>query len=126
MVGWYFGMSIEFQFPTFLWPEEIHDDEQMKSIEQLNCKIQSFLSRFRIQFRTEPDCNLMTAVATDNGSLLIYQNSTLVWCTQLMDETIAISRGNFNGLAGGIVTLNMTGHVDVGYLGSDPHVFKVS
>lgn len=68
----------------------------------------------------------MTAVATDNGSLLIYQNSTLVWCTQLMDETIAISRGNFNGLAGGIVALNMTGHVDVGYLGSDPHVFKVS
>lgn len=43
-----------------------------------------------------------------------------------MDETIAISRGNFNGLTGGIVTLNMTGKVDVGYLGSDPHVFKVS
>lgn len=75
---------------------------------------------------TEPDCNLMTAVATENGSLLIYQNSTLVWCTQLIDETIAISRGNFNGLTGGIVTLNLTGKIDVGYLGSDPHVFKVN
>lgn len=68
----------------------------------------------------------MTAVATDNGSLLIYQNATLVWCTQLMNETIAISRGNFNNLAGGIVTLNSTGKIDVGYLGSDPHVFKVN
>jgi hypothetical protein len=67
----------------------------------------------------------MSAVATDNGSLLIYQNSTLIWCTELLGETVAISRGNFSGLTGGIVTLNSTGKVNVGYLGSDPQVFKV-
>lgn len=67
----------------------------------------------------------MIAVATDNRSLLIYQNSTLVWCAELLDETIAIQRGNFMGLAGAIVTLNSTGKLTIGYLGSDPHIFKV-
>lgn len=67
----------------------------------------------------------MIAVATDNGSVLIYQNSTLVWCAELLDETIGLQRGNFSGLSGAIVTLNSTGKMTIGYLGSDPHVFKV-
>lgn len=67
----------------------------------------------------------MIAVATDNGSLLIYQNSTLVWCAELVDETIALKRGNFTGIAGAIVTLNSSGKVTIGYLGSEPHIFKV-
>jgi Bardet-Biedl syndrome 9 protein len=67
----------------------------------------------------------MIAIATDNGSLLIYQHSTLVWCAELMTETIALKRGNFSGLAGAIVTLSPTGKLSIGYLGSDPHVFKV-
>jgi Bardet-Biedl syndrome 9 protein len=67
----------------------------------------------------------MIAVATDNGSLLIYQHTMLVWCAELLDVTIAVQRGNFVGLAGGIVTLNPCGKLTVGYLGSDPHVFKV-
>lgn len=67
----------------------------------------------------------MIAVATDNGSLLIYQNSTLVWCAELLDETIALRRGNFTGLAGAIVTLNSCGKLTIGYLGSEPHIFKV-
>jgi Bardet-Biedl syndrome 9 protein len=67
----------------------------------------------------------MVAVATDNGSLLIYQDSTLVWCAELVDETIALRRGNFTGLAGAIVTMNSTGKATIGYLGSDPHIFKV-
>lgn len=67
----------------------------------------------------------MIAVATDNGSLLIYQNSTLVWCAELVDETIALKRGIFTGLAGAIVTLNSTGKITIGYLGSEPHIFKV-
>jgi hypothetical protein len=59
----------------------------------------------------------MIAVATENNSLLIYQNSHLVWCAELSDETIGIQRGNFIGLTGGIVTLNSSGKVSVGYLG---------
>ena len=67
----------------------------------------------------------MIAVATDTGNLLIYQHSTRAWCAELLDETIAIERGNFTSLAGAIVTLNSTGKMTIGYLGSDPHVFKV-
>lgn len=67
----------------------------------------------------------MIAVATENGSLLIYQHSTLIWCAELLDESISIARGNFVGLAGGLVTLNSSGKVTVGFLGSDPNVFKV-
>jgi Bardet-Biedl syndrome 9 protein len=73
----------------------------------------------------EPDAKLMIAVATENNSLLIYQNSTLVWCAELFGETIAFQRGNFSGLSGGLVTLNSTGKIIVGYLGTDPQVFKV-
>lgn len=68
----------------------------------------------------------MIAVTTENGSLLIYQHSAeLVWCAQLLDQTIAIQRGNFVGLAGGLVTLTLTGKVSIGYLGSNPVVYKV-
>lgn len=80
---------------------------------------------FLLLFRLEPDCKLMIAVATENGSLLIYHNSTLVWCAELLYETIAIQRGNFVGLAGALVTLNSTGNLSVGFLGSDPNIFKV-
>lgn len=67
----------------------------------------------------------MIAVATENRSLLIYHNSTLVWCAELADETIAIKRGNFVSLTGALVTMNATGKISVGYLGSDPIIFKV-
>lgn len=68
----------------------------------------------------------MIAVTTENGSLLIYHESTLVWCAEVLDrETIAIQRGNFNGLTGGLVSLTATGRVSVGYLGSNPSIFKV-
>ncbi len=67
----------------------------------------------------------MIVIATDNRSLLIYEHSTLVWCAELMTETIALKRGNFIGLSGAIVTLDPKGKVSIGYLGSDPHIFKV-
>lgn len=49
----------------------------------------------------------------------------MVWCAELSDETIAITRGNFVSLTGALVTLNSTGKVSVGFLGSDPIIFKV-
>ena len=67
----------------------------------------------------------MIAVTTENGSLLIYQESTLVWCAELLDKTIAMQRGNFAGLTGGLVMLTLNGKVSVGYLGSNLSVFKV-
>lgn len=68
----------------------------------------------------------MIAVATENCSLLIYNESTLFWCAELIDvKTISFQRGNFGGLAGGLVTLTSTGKVTIGYLGSNPSIYKV-
>lgn len=67
----------------------------------------------------------MIAVTTENGSLLIYHHSELVWCAQFLDQTVGIQRGNFVELAGGLITLTSTGKVAIGYLGSNPDVFKV-
>lgn len=67
----------------------------------------------------------MIAVATENGSLLIYHESTLVWCAELLGPTIALQRGNFGALSGGLVTMSSTGKIIVGFLGTNPTVFKV-
>lgn len=69
----------------------------------------------------------MTAVATENGSILVYKSSTLVWCADMGSEKIvSIKRGNFAGiLYGALVTLSSEGLLSVGYLGSSPAVFKV-
>lgn len=76
-------------------------------------------------FHTEPNAKLMIAVISDNGSLLIYDHTTLVWAAQLsVSSPVAIQRSNIHGLPGAIVTLNRKGTVNVAYLGSDPHVFK--
>lgn len=91
----------------------------------LNRNVFDFIQIYVLFTYLEPDCKLMIAVTTENGSLLIYQDFTLVWCAELLDQTIAMQRGNFSGLAGGLVTLTLTGKVNVGYLGSNLSVFKV-
>lgn len=73
----------------------------------------------------EPNARLMTSIVSDSGSLLIYEESTLIWAAQLSEVPVAIQRSNLNGLAGAIVTLSETGNLQVGYLGSEPQPFKV-
>lgn len=67
----------------------------------------------------------MIAIATDMGSLLIYEESKLIWSAQLPQIPVALSRGTFTDLSGGIVTLSDTGVLTVGFLGSEPQIFKV-
>jgi Bardet-Biedl syndrome 9 protein len=68
----------------------------------------------------------MIAVVTDQGSLLIYDNSMLVWSATLpLHPTVALQRGNFSELNGALVMLSDTGKISVGYLGSNPVMFKV-
>lgn len=62
---------------------------------------------------------------SESGSLLIYEESTLIWAAQLSEVPVAIQRSNVNGLAGAIVTLSETGNLQVGFLGSEPQPFKV-
>lgn len=49
----------------------------------------------------------------------------MIWSAQLNTVPVAIRRSNLEGLAGAIVTLGSTGSVNIGYLGSDPNLFKV-
>lgn len=55
----------------------------------------------------EPNARLMTTIVSESGSLLIYEESTLIWAAQLTDVPVAIQRSNLNGLAGAIVTLRL-------------------
>lgn len=74
---------------------------------------------------TEPDARLMIAVVSESGSLLLYENSQIVWSAELPEVPIALSRANVAGLPGALVTLDNTGVLSVGFLGSEPHLFKV-
>lgn len=67
----------------------------------------------------------MMAIVSDSGSLLIYESMNLIWTAKLLEIPVAITRGNFDGLPGGIAYLGEEGHITVGYLGSEPEIFKV-
>lgn len=68
---------------------------------------------------------MITSIVSESGSLLIYEESTLIWAAQLSDVPVSIQRSNINGLAGAVVTLSETGYIQVGFLGSEPQPFKV-
>lgn len=74
---------------------------------------------------TESNARLITAVVSESSSLLVYEDSQLIWSAQLNDVPVAIRRSNIDGLTGAIVTLGPTGLINIGYLGSDPNLFKV-
>lgn len=52
---------------------------------------------------SESDAKLMIAVTSENGSLLVYNNSTLVWCAELFENLVSIKRANFAGLGNIII-----------------------
>ncbi|XP_059615295.1 protein PTHB1 [Phlebotomus argentipes] len=83
------------------------------------------LHTFVIGWYWEPDVRLMIAIATEMGSFLIYEESKLIWSAQLPEVPVAVTRGTFTDLSGGIVTLSDTGVLTVGFLGSEPQIFKV-
>lgn len=81
---------------------------------------------FQIHFiNLEPNARLIIAVATDNGTLLIYEEKKIIWASQLSEVPVAIQRSNIQGLPGAIVTLGCTGNLQISYLGSTPYVFTV-
>lgn len=82
-----------------------------------------FIENF--SFFLEPNARLITSIVSESGSLLIYEESTLIWAAQLSDVPVSIQRSNINGLAGAVVTLSETGFLQVGFLGSEPQPFKV-
>ncbi|XP_053665222.1 protein PTHB1 [Anopheles marshallii] len=73
----------------------------------------------------EPGARLMLAVVSESGSLLLYDSDQIIWSAQLADVPVAISRANVTGLPGALVTLGATGSLTIGYLGSEPQLFRV-
>lgn len=80
---------------------------------------------FVIGWYWEPDPRLIISIVSDSGSLLIYEFTTMIWAAQLSNVPVAIQRANFKELPGSIVTLGEEGSVNVGFLGSQPSLFKV-
>lgn len=75
---------------------------------------------------SEPGARLITAIASDTGKLFIYEGANIIWAAQYKDDApVAIQRSNLIGLPGGIVALGSTGQLRIGYLGSEPFVFRV-
>ncbi|XP_049542801.1 protein PTHB1-like [Anopheles darlingi] len=80
---------------------------------------------FVVGWYWEPGARLLLAVVSESGSLLIYENDKILWSAQLPDIPVALSRANVSGLPGALVTLGQTGSLTIGYLGSEPELFKV-
>ncbi|XP_053676405.1 protein PTHB1 [Anopheles nili] len=73
----------------------------------------------------EPGARLMLAVVSESGSLLLYESDQIIWSAQLGEVPVAIGRANVAGLPGALVTLGATGALAIGYLGSEPQLFRV-
>ncbi|CAH4032164.1 unnamed protein product [Pieris brassicae] len=68
----------------------------------------------------EPNSRLIIMVVSDDAKLYVYEDTTLLWSCDLLNNTIAISRCFLKNLAGGIVTLSTNGIISVSYLGTEP------
>ncbi|XP_055380072.1 protein PTHB1 [Condylostylus longicornis] len=101
----------------------VSDEGRLQFILKLDYAPKCFCS-FVVGWYWEPNANLITAVISDSSTLLIYNDMKLIWASQLEQIPVAIKRSNCS-LAGAIVTLSETGHLNIGYLGSEPLTFKV-
>jgi len=64
-----------------------------------------------------------TIIGSHNSSLLVYQDSKLVWSAKLPHVPVACAVGKFEELQGVITTLDEYGHLYCSYLGTDPSIF---
>uniref|UniRef100_A0A1B6CDQ0 Protein PTHB1 n=1 Tax=Clastoptera arizonana TaxID=38151 RepID=A0A1B6CDQ0_9HEMI len=72
---------------------------------------------------TEPDRNLFMLIVTDTSTLLVYDQSSLCWSSQLPFLPVAVCRVNFKFIQGLIVCLSESGELQCSYLGTEPSVF---
>lgn len=101
----------------------VSDTGKVKFIKRLDYTPVALCS-FVIGWYWEPNARLIIVVASENGSLLVYDSNQLIWAAELSSVPVAIQRANIIGLPGALVTLGRNGSINVGYLGSDPHLFK--
>ncbi|XP_058053381.1 protein PTHB1 [Anopheles bellator] len=102
----------------------VSDTGQVRFIKKLDYSPICFHT-FVVGWYWEPDARLIAAVVSESGSLLLYENDRILWSAQLPEIPVAIERANVRGLPGALVTLGPTGSLLIGYLGSEPQLFKV-
>lgn len=72
---------------------------------------------------SENNARFMTMIISDTSTILIYEETTLLWSCQLTFMPLCISRGFFMNLAGSIVMFTDYGEVKCCYLGTEPELF---
>lgn len=102
------------------------DTGKVRFIKRLDFTPVCFTS-FIVGWFWEPNARLLTAVVSEHGSILIYEEAKLIWTLQLSgnEAPVSIHRSNIQDLPGALILLSETGMINVGYLGSDPHPFQV-
>ncbi|CAG2113419.1 unnamed protein product [Medioppia subpectinata] len=69
---------------------------------------------------------IISLIATNISTLIIYSNDRAMWATQLPFTPIAIQRAFFPNLLGAVICLSDDGSICCGYLGTNPSIKIVS
>lgn len=74
--------------------------------------------------KAKPQRNLI--VGSDQKSMMIYNDTRLVWAARLVDSAVALGIGTFGGVKGFVVSLTDACQVTVTYMGTDPPMAGVN
>ncbi|KAJ8290864.1 hypothetical protein GJAV_G00018490 [Gymnothorax javanicus] len=96
----------------------LKDNGQIRFMKKLEYNPSCFLPYTSV---TEGTTN--TLLANHNNMLLVYQDVTLKWASQLSCLPVAVRVANFQDLKGLVVTLSGDGHLQCSYMGTDPSFF---
>ncbi|KYO43240.1 protein PTHB1 isoform A [Alligator mississippiensis] len=97
----------------------LKDNGQIRFMKKLDYSPSCFLPYCSV---TEGTIN--TLIGNHNNMLLVYQDVTLKWATQLPHTPVAVKVCCLQDMKGLIVTLSDSGHLQCSYLGTDPSVFQ--
>ncbi|XP_025056351.1 protein PTHB1 isoform X3 [Alligator sinensis] len=97
----------------------LKDNGQIRFMKKLDYSPSCFLPYCSV---TEGTIN--TLIGNYNNMLLVYQDVTLKWATQLPHTPVAVKVCCLQDMKGLIVTLSDSGHLQCSYLGTDPSVFQ--
>ncbi|XP_019393982.1 PREDICTED: protein PTHB1 isoform X2 [Crocodylus porosus] len=97
----------------------LKDNGQIRFMKKLDYNPSCFLPYCSV---TEGTIN--TLIGNHNNMLLVYQDVTLKWATQLPHTPVAVKVCSLQDMKGLIVTLSDSGHLQCSYLGTDPSVFQ--
>uniref|UniRef100_A0A672MEK3 Bardet-Biedl syndrome 9 n=1 Tax=Sinocyclocheilus grahami TaxID=75366 RepID=A0A672MEK3_SINGR len=96
----------------------LKDNGQIRFMKKLEFNPSCFLPYGSV---SEGSTNIL--MCNHNNMLLVYQDVTLKWASQLSCVPVAVRVANFPELKGLVVTLSSDGHLQCSYMGTDPSFF---